>query len=211
MKKLTAVLMAVMLLVMCMALTACGGSSAEDPAAASEASAGSGTCEASCVYGYTGGDPVEAAVYRYMAEEVSGQYGLEGDVISVPVVQIISTVDNADGGKDVYGNFQIYNYTVEGETLVCQSGGTHPGKMHVVGSGDAWSVDGFDAVADGADYEPSAREIFGDLYDQFVQVASDDAAAAALRTQILTDYVKNSDLAVTQYQDYGWDPVPLNL
>jgi hypothetical protein len=38
---------------------------------------------------------------------------------------------------------------------------------------------------------------------------SDEEARKELRTITVSDYVNLNGLAVTQYQDYGWEPVKL--
>ena len=158
-------------------------------------------------YGYMGEDPVEGAVYEYMATEIAKQYEPEEGVVSIPAVYIIDRVDNEDGSVDVIGEFEIYNYTVEGDTLKMQSGGSHPGKMHLVKDGDYYKVESFEQVGDGSEFEPTAKKIFGDKYDEFMKVSSDDETMNAARTEAVANYVKATGLEVTKYQDEGWDPV----
>ena len=186
-------------------------------------------------YGYAGDDPVEAEVYQYMIDEIADNYyGADDDngIISIPVVKVVDRVDNADGSSDVAGVFQIYNYKVEGDTLKCVSGGSHPGKMHIVkdvdedgdddnDADDAYENDAddkndyevtkFDQVADGGQFDSSAREIFGDKYEDFSKANSDDKDLEKLRADGIAVYVKATGIAVTKYQDEGWDPVDIPL
>ena len=208
MKKILMLLVSVIFVIGFMGLTACGGS---DEEAQSEDVQEETAAETMFWggYGYMGDDPVEGAVYEYMATEVASEYGTGDDVISIPAVYIIDRVENEDGTVDVTGEFEIYNYTVDGETLVTQSGGSHPGKMHLVPDGDYYKVESFDQVADGSEFEPTAKEIFGDKYDEFMEVASDDKTMPAKRTEAVKNYVQATGMDITQYQDYGWDPVVL--
>ena len=162
-------------------------------------------------YGYTGEDPVVAAVYKYLAEDLAKEYQPDADTLSVPVVCIVATKEGEDGTTDVYGDFWINNYKVEGDTLKTVSGGNHPGVMHVAKDGDSYVVTSFDQVADGGEFESSAKEIFGDDYDAFMKIYSDSDAIDKERAAVLAAYVKANDLAVTKYQDEGWDPVDLAL
>jgi hypothetical protein len=165
-------------------------------------------------YGYMGQDPAECAVWKYMAEDIASQYGPDDKegVISVPVIQIVKKdEDNEDGEVDFYGDFWVYNYVVEGDTLKCVSGGSHPGKMEVVKDGDTYVVKEFEQVKDGGEFEPSARDIFEESYDDFMKIYSDSDTREKLRAQGLADYVKTNGLSVTKYQDEGWDPVDLAL
>lgn len=38
---------------------------------------------------------------------------------------------------------------------------------------------------------------------------SDDKDSEKQRLQVVSEYVKRNNLPITQYQDYGWDPVGL--
>lgn len=159
-------------------------------------------------YGYAGDDPVEAAVYRYMVEVMTKYY--EKADASIPVVQIVHVDDSNPDDVTVMGDFWIDNYDIKGDTLECVSGGNYCGVMHVAKEGDAYTVSSFDMAADGSDFDPSARELFGEHYDDFMKVYGDEVARAEQRTKTVADYVRLNGLEVTQYQDYGWDPVPLS-
>ncbi len=67
----------------------------------------------------------------------------------------------------------------------------------------------FDEVGDGSDFDASARKIFGDRYDRFMEVYSDEESRELFRKNILIEYVESNGLNITAYQDYGWDPVTL--
>ncbi len=173
---------------------------------ASSASAASPKTDGSA-YGYAGDDPVEVAVYKYMAEEVSKNF--EKADASIPTVSIVH-VDNASPDEVlVYGDFWIDNYNISGNTLECVSGGNFPGVMHLGKDGDVYVVSSFDRTADGAGFESSAKELFGEYYDEFMKVYSDSDSRDELRKATVAEYVKLNGLDVTQYQDYGWDPVKL--
>ena len=163
---------------------------------------------AGAAYGYAGDDPIELAVYKHLVEEVSKNYNAADACI--PTVQIVSVDDSDPDEVTVSGDFWIDNYNIEGDTLACVSGGNYPGVMHLAKDGDGYTVTSFDVVADGSDFEASAKELFGDSYDDFMAVYSDDEARAELRKATVSDYVSMNGLEVTQYQDYGWDPGELN-
>lgn len=161
-------------------------------------------------YGYMGSDPVECAVWKYLAEDISVMYDKPADSITVPVVQIIKT-EEGDGETRVYGDFWVFNYAISGDTLECKSGGAHPGMMHVAKDGDEYKVTEFTPVEDGGNFETTAKEIFGDDFEKFMQISSDSDAREQLRAKGLADYVKANGIAVTKYKDYGSDPIELAL
>ena len=162
---------------------------------------------AGAAYGYAGDDPVELACYKYMVEEKSKDYD-KADV-SIPIVQIVNT-DFTEGDEiTVAGDFWINNYMIEGDTLKCVSGGNYPGIMHLTGQGDNYTVTKMDIVADGEDFNASAKKLFGDNYDAFMNVYSDQDAREEARKITVSDYVNMNGLSVTKYQDEGWKPVEL--
>ena len=211
-KYLRMIMLALMVLALAL-LGACGGGSdqaAEETADTAETAedAAPETVDGSA-YGYDGNDAVEAAVYKYLAETVSKDY--DAADASVPVVTIIGTDTGNEDDILVWGDFWINNYNVEGDTLKCVSGGSYPGVMHLAKSGDACEVKSFDVVEDGGNFDSSAKELFGDKYDDFVKISSDDKQREETRADILAVYVKANGLDVTKYQDEGWDPVDIPL
>ena len=76
--------------------------------------------------------------------------------------------------------------------------------MHVGRTDEGFVVTAFDQVEDGSRYQPTARKIFGDKYDAFVAISSDDVAREELRAKGLAEYVKRQGLSATMYQDFGW-------
>ena len=216
MKKKLMILLGMITVMACIGLTACGSSDteAEEPAAEPEAEAEEVVEVESIdgsIYGYAGEDAVEATVYEYVATGIAGNFDVEEGMVSIPTVAIIDKIENEDGSIDVIGDFWIDNYTIEGDTLMNQSGGNFPGKMHVVKDGDSYKVESFEVVGDGDQFEPTAKEIFGDKYDAFMEVNADNDAREALRAETVATFVKANGLEVTKYQDYGWDPVELEL
>jgi hypothetical protein len=83
--------------------------------------------------------------------------------------------------------------------------------MTVTKDGDEYKVTDFRPVEDGGNFETTAKEIFGDDYDKFMQITADSDAREKLRAQGLADYVKTNGLAVSKVQDPESDPVDLDL
>ena len=153
------------------------------------------------------GDAIEQAVYAYLAEECSKSYD-KADAC-IPTMNILGTEVAANDDVTVYGDFWVENYDIKGDTLECVSGGHYPGVMHLQKDGDAYTVTKFENPEDGSNFDSTAKKLFGSYYDTWVKVSSDDAARAELRTKTIANYVKENGLKVTQYQDYGWEPVAL--
>lgn len=208
MKKSSMILMIIAMFVISSCLSACGNQNQSTPDNSQEA-----TTEVpeityiGAAYGYTGDDPMVLAVYKYMAEEVSKSY--EKADISIPTVAIVFTDSSDENDVKIYGDFWVENYNVKDDILECESGGNYPGVMHLKKDGDNYTVTKFDICEDGSGFDKSAKELFGDHYDDFMKIFSDSDARDQLRKKTVSDYVKMNGLAVTSYQDYGWDPVEL--
>ena len=150
-----------------------------------------------------------SAIDRYLVDEFGKQYA-EGEHC-VPIQNIVAVDEQNAEDILVWGDFWVFNYNQVGDTLKCVSGGSHPGLMHLLQTEQGFEVTAFDRVGDGADFLPTAQKIFGDKYDAFQTVNSDEQKREALRARVLADYVKEHHLAVTLYQDYGWPAKALPL
>ena len=150
-----------------------------------------------------------AAVDRYLAEQIAGFYA-KGEY-SVPVYQEVAV--NADDSTDIriWGDFWVYNYKQEGDTLKCVSGGSHPGLMHICQMGEYFYVSAFDQVEDGSSFQPSAKRIFGEYFETFQIHHSDGDEHERLRHDMLRAFVRDHKLSATKYQDHGWPAKDLDL
>lgn len=158
-------------------------------------------------YEYPGPESFFTELYDYV-EDFNKDYD-EADV-SIPCVRILEMDESDNSDIKVYGEFDIYNYDLDGDTLSCVSGGNYPGLIHVAmdDEGD-YEVTGFDVVLDGDQFDASAKEIFGDKYDAFIKMNSDQDDREKVRAQIISNYVFANNLDIKYYQDYGWDKVEL--
>ena len=149
----------------------------------------------------------DAAVEDYLENEIGKNYA-EGEVcISSPFV-ISYEFGNLDDSL-VWGDFWVFNYNLSGDTLKTVSGGNHPGLMHVKQTKDGCEVTKFEVVADGADNEESAKKIFGNQYEGFRDINSNEEKREDIRLHFIADYVKKHNLPVKMVQDYGWPAVTL--
>ncbi len=84
-------------------------------------------------------------------------------------------------------------------------------------TGESYEVIGFEAAEEGTDFEESLRKLFekapkeaGDLYETYCQ-ADSVGRNENVRKKFLMMYVAESPQKITAYQDFGWDPVPLDV
>ena len=150
-----------------------------------------------------------AAVERYLAEQIAGYYA-KGEY-SVPVYQEVAVDDSDSTDIRIWGDFWVYNYKQEGDTLKCVSGGSHPGLMHICQKGENFYVSDFEQVEDGSRFLPSAKRIFGEYFETFQIHHSDGDEHESLRHDVLRAFVRDHKLSVTKYQDHGWPAKDLDL
>ncbi|MBQ6407081.1 MAG: hypothetical protein IJJ64_03485 [Butyrivibrio sp.] len=158
-------------------------------------------------YEYPGPEQFYYELYKYIIDNFGKQY-LPGDVC-IPCPIIVAEDDSNKDDMLLYGNFEVYNYTLSGDTLMTVSGGSHPGCIHYKMGDNGYEITGFDQVADGSDYDSTAKEIFGDKYDAFIKASSDNKAREEVRAQIISNYAAANNLSITGFQDYGWEKIAL--
>lgn len=149
------------------------------------------------------------AIERYLVNEIGKHYG-EGEYI-IPVHDIVDVDERNSDDILVWGDYWVYVYNQVGDTLKMVSGGNHPGLLHIRQTEKGFEVTGFDQVEDGSSNLPSAKKIFGDKYDAFHAINSDEKKREQRRAEMTAAYVKAHNLTATMYQDYGWPAVALPL
>ena len=158
-------------------------------------------------YEYPGPEQFYWELYKYIIDNF-GKHYLQGDVC-IPCPIIVAEDNSNRDDMLLYGDFEVYNYTLSGDTLMTISGGIHPGCIHYKVGDAGFEITGFDQVEDGSNYDSSAKKIFGDKYDAFIKASSDDKARGEVRAQIISNYAAANDLPITGYQDYGWEKIAL--
>ncbi len=147
-------------------------------------------------------------VYDYVEDKNEDMYDKADVGIPCPIIIAVDQTDPDD--IKVYGDFQYWTYKLNGDTLETQAGGSYPGLLHLRKEKDGdYDSTKFEAVEDGSKFDESAKKIFGDKYDAFMKVYSDDEAKDAARNQILANYAALNNLSITKVKDYGADAVTL--
>ena len=142
------------------------------------------------------------AISDYLADEIGSQY-LQGE-LCLPTLMMVSENDSC-----VWGDFWVFWYNVSGDTLLTVSGGNHAGLMTIRYDNDRPSVASFEQTEDGAGNDASARRIFGDHYDIYMNMHSNREVREAIRQEQLSEYVQAQNLPYRYYRDYGWPAVKL--
>ena len=72
-----------------------------------------------------------------------------------------------------------------------------------------FEVTSFEAVADGSEWEPSAKRIFGERFTDFQESNSDEKYREDIRMKTVAEYVKSHQIPVSIVKDYGWPAVQI--
>lgn len=149
---------------------------------------------------------VRAAISAYMVCEIGAQY-LQGE-LCIPMLMIAAEDDDSQPMR-VWGDFWVFWYDQAGDTLKTVSGGSHPGLMTLSEKDGRFAVTGFERVEDGSRFLPTAQRIFGEHFDVFQDMHSNEDVREAVRKEQLQEYVQQHNLPIHYYQDYGWPAVEL--
>ena len=141
---------------------------------------------------------IRQSISDYLLREIAPHY-LQGE-ICVPSLMMVREEDSC-----VWGDFWVFWYNVAGDTLKTVSGGSHPGKMTLTYANNQPQVIDFERVEDGSRFMPSAKHVFGDYLDIFMNMHSNESVREAVRREQLSEYVQQNNLSVHYYQDYGWE------
>ena len=152
---------------------------------------------------------IRQAISDYLLQEIAPYY-LQGE-LCVPSLLMVREEDCETEHAFVWGDFWVFWYNIEGDTLKTVSGGNHSGRMTISEAGDSLYVAAFWQTEDGAGNDASAREIFGDYYDIFMNMHSNESVREAVRREQLYEYVQQNNLNVHYYQDYGWEAKELEF
>lgn len=150
-----------------------------------------------------------AAIEAYL-KTIGSQYA-PGEVC-IPSYTVVAINDSDTNCIRVWGDWWVFNYNIVGGTLKCVSGGNHPGLFYLKqNNSHEWYVSSFDQVEDGSRNLPSAKRIFGEYYDAFHKVNSNQEQRDSVRLLQVAYYVQEHNLPVNMLQDPGWPAVTLPL
>lgn len=164
-------------------------------------------------------NPYLVAIESYLVDSLGKNY-TPGKVCipSYSVINIEEPGEPSDSTEvitatdiKVWGDWWVFNYNIVGDTLQCVSGGSHPGMFLLKKDGDVFKIVAFDQVEDGSRNLPSAKRIFGDSYEDFHAINSNQEVRDSVRLAMVAQYVQEHNLTVTHLQDPGWPAVALPL
>jgi len=147
---------------------------------------------------------IRHAISDYLLREIAPYYR-QGE-ICVPSLMMVREEDTC-----VWGDYWVFWYNISGDTLKTVSGGSHPGMMTLCYENNQPQVVNFERVEDGSRFMPTAKRIFGDYLDIFMNMHANESVREAVRREQLYEYVQQNNLNIHYYQDYGWEAKELEL
>lgn len=160
------------------------------------------------LFQYSGVDPYERAACEYFVSIAAHK---EPDWLYIPAPNILKT-EKIGNQVFVYGSFYDFWYSQEDTILFCKRGGENTGRLCMEMAEGALQVTGFEQVRDGGDYAEDWERLCGDdreLYEALFDREIHEGKREKIRKELISQYVQDHDLAITSYQDYGWEPVKL--
>lgn len=152
-------------------------------------------------------DPVLGAVYTYLALHMDD--GIEETHIIIPYVNLIAT-DESDP-KDVlaYGDYYLFEFAKQGDTLAAVSGQHCPGIVHLKKFSEDAARQYEGQRLEAALTDEETIELFGEYYDEYCSAAADPERFEQEFAQLLTDYVSYNSIEVTKYSLTDGEAKPL--
>lgn len=129
---------------------------------------------------------VRQAISDYLLLEIAPQYK-QGE-LCVPTLMMVHETDSC-----VWGDFWVFWYNQIGDSLEIVSGGSHPGMMTLRYEDNQPQVIGFEQVEDGSRFLPTAKRIFGDHFDIFMNMHSNGSVREAVRREQLSEYMQQKN------------------
>ncbi|MCR5823024.1 MAG: hypothetical protein K6G60_01175 [Lachnospiraceae bacterium] len=144
---------------------------------------------------------------NFIVNKVGGFYDKTDYSVVVPIILEVDDTDDSD--VKIYGSFWLCNCELKGTTLEIVSGGHFPGLIHGEYANGTYTFYGFDMVDSGSNSAKSAKQIFGDMYEDYSKMVSDDEAREKYKIKAFSDYVKKKGIKADAYKDYGCQPVEI--
>ena len=150
---------------------------------------------------------VRDAMSDYLLREIAPYY-LQGE-ICIPYFAIIGGEEQDSTHATLLCDAWVIWYNAAGDTLKMVSGGNHAGRMSLILQDGKPIVTAFEQTVDGAGNIESAKRIFGEYFDIYQNVHSNQNVQEALRREQMQEYLSRHNLPYRYYQDYGWEAVEI--
>lgn len=169
-------------------------------------------------YQYTGKNEIKKAIYNYVpanaGEEIDKDMAKNNPGVLIPY--LAETYGVFDKGDQVvfFGKIFFEYYTQVGDILYSMDGGSMTFKAVLQKKEEGYSVKKFKiAEGDGGLLMDSIKKLmkgYPEAKKALEASTWDDDVAKKEKKRVISRYVKNNDLMIHYYKDYGWDKVKLS-
>ena len=154
---------------------------------------------------------IEEAITLWLWKEMGFETPNHEGGVNIPAYVIVKTETTEDDFTKVYGDFYVYEYTLDGTNFVCESGGSYPGVFYLRQNENGYEASSFEMAEDGSGYMESIEKICGgdeELKKAFLE-STDASNPKCINARIgfIRWYANANGLKIDTYQDAGWDPV----
>lgn len=156
-------------------------------------------------YQYEGKDERIKAVFnqtKKFEKEDTSKY-----LTAIPDINIYK-IENTKNGAKIYGDFWCETYYRYGDLLKSAAGGENPGVMYLKKTGNTYKVTKVQIVEDGEGILKSALKICNGNKKLAEKMVSGNRSEK-IRCKAIKAYVKQNNLKIKAYKDYGWQYINL--
>lgn len=150
------------------------------------------------IHAYDGFDNLWAATYNYLSFDAVDP--VDPEHVLIPYANIVDVDDSDPDDVLVYGDYYVWEFEQNDDTLSSVSSAHIPGVIHMTQIGDDDFVDYYGFSMDQALTDDEVEEIFGEYYDHYLTLSSDEEMRDSGIAYNIADYVKANDLPITKYQ-----------
>ena len=155
------------------------------------------------------GSALNKAIDKAILDEVNVYF--EKKALALPIAIIVDTDDSDKNDIKIWGDFWVLNFSVKGDKFFTENGGSFPGCIHLKEENGKYTVVKYEHAVDGEGFNDSILKICEGDEARANKFYSTDEKREEILKELLSEYVNENKLDITMYQDYGWEPVKLDV
>ncbi len=162
---------------------------------------------------YMGEDKILKTICDYMAgeEKATASRKTVSSEIFIPIPVIYDMI-REDGEIKVFGNFYSFMYYKNGNTLEEDGGSEMPACFHLKKTNGSYDVVDVEKTGDGTYYQKGIEKFcqgHPHIYEKFLDHEKTMELYHQRKRMFIGQYVKDHQLDILYYHEFGWDPVEL--
>ncbi len=150
---------------------------------------------------------LKGAVCAALISQFNSEYSEDGYVI--PEFHILDVNEESSEDIMVWGDFWLYAYRLEGDTLISVTGESVSGCMHLQEKDGAYQCREIDIPEVGRTREKTEQDIFETCYQNLLDWRNNYEEQEKNRAQLIADYAAAFGISAEKYSDQGWKSAEL--